>query len=393
MPRDAAIAMLGRKMSALFLFAALLASSSAFAVQDCELNGENVNPSNGNTTAGKTGIMRCKDRDSGQMVREQELKAGKFAGLVRFYDKGRLQREYSENERGNKQGRYREYSAEGKVLREETYENGDSVGLARSYYGDGQLRRATWFAQPGGEQASVDFTERGQLNALRCGDKPLLAPAVDDTRLCGFSGGPSNVEFFGSRGALNARSSYLAGRRIRHETFNDNGNPSSLDEITGNLRVQRRFSTSGVKLRELQYQWDGKNGTLQREQEFSAAGSLTRDKRWAGGKLAVEESFYLNGQLREKKEYGGEGAAAWMQASDYYDTGKIAATGRYTNAMRGRQLPTGTHQRFNEAGKVVAESTYDERGRISREKAWSDTGELLRDDALFEDGSRKAYSR
>lgn len=378
---------------ALFALTALMVSSSAFAVQDCELNGESVNPNNGNTTAGKTGIMRCKDRDSGQMAREQEIKAGKFTGLVRFYEQGKLKREYSENERGNRHGRYREYSAEGKVLREETYENGDSVGLARSYYGDGQLRRATWFAQPGGEQASVDFTERGQLNALRCGDKPLLAPAVDDTRLCGFSGGPSKVEFFGSRGALNARSSYLAGRRIRHETFNDNGNPSSLDEITGNLRVQRRFSTSGVKLRELQYQWDGKNGTLQREQEFSDSGSLTRDKRWLNGKLATDENYYLNGQPRSKIEYSGEGAAAVQQTTDYYDSGKISGSGRYTHAVRGRQLPLGTHQRFNEAGKLIAESTYDERGRIAREKAWDDDGRLLRDDAVFEDGSRRAFAR
>ncbi|MES2414110.1 MAG: hypothetical protein V4614_09935 [Pseudomonadota bacterium] len=372
---------------------ALLLPLSVFAVQDCELNGESVNPNNGNTTAGKTGIMRCKDRDSGQMAREQELKAGKFTGLMRFYQNGKLQREYTENERGNRQGRYREFSADGKILRDENYDNGDSVGLSRSFYSDGQLRRASWLAQPGGEQASVDFTEKGQLNSLRCGDRPLLAPVIDDARLCGFSGSASSVEFFGSRGALNARSSYLAGKRIRHETFNDNGNPSSLDEITGNLRIQRRFSTSGMKLREMQYQVDGKTSTLLRDQEFAASGSLARDKRWVNGKLALEEAFYLNGQPRRKNEYGGEGTSAWMQSTDYYDSGKIAGTGRYANAMRGRQLPTGTHQRFNEAGKVIAESTYDERGRISREKAWSDAGELLRDDAVFEDGSRKAYSK
>lgn len=44
----------------------------AHAVQDCEMNGQHVNPSNGSTTAGKTGIMKCRDRDSGKLVREEE---------------------------------------------------------------------------------------------------------------------------------------------------------------------------------------------------------------------------------------------------------------------------------------------------------------------------------
>ena len=53
--------------------AGLLALSgvAAHAVQDCELNGEHVNPANGNTTQGKTGVMRCKDRESGELQREQ----------------------------------------------------------------------------------------------------------------------------------------------------------------------------------------------------------------------------------------------------------------------------------------------------------------------------------
>ena len=65
---------------------------AALAVQDCELNGQSVNPANGSTTAGRTGLMRCKDRDSGELQREQELKAGVFMGLVRFYEKGKLAR-------------------------------------------------------------------------------------------------------------------------------------------------------------------------------------------------------------------------------------------------------------------------------------------------------------
>ena len=71
------------------------------AVQDCELNGTSVNPANGSTTEGKTGIMRCKDRDSGLLVREQELRVGAFVGLVRHFKDGVLSKEFSVNAKGN----------------------------------------------------------------------------------------------------------------------------------------------------------------------------------------------------------------------------------------------------------------------------------------------------
>jgi antitoxin component YwqK of YwqJK toxin-antitoxin module len=369
----------------------------AHAVQDCELNGQSVNPANGNTTAGKTGLMRCKDRDSGLPTREQALQNGKFMGLVRHYQNGQLQKEYSTNERGNQHGLAREFAPGGQVLREATYDNGSQTGLSRSFYAGGQPRRLTFYALIDGssrEQAYAEFNESGQLQTLRCGDKPLLAPAADDARWCGFGGGgTSNLELFNSRGRLNARSSYLAGQRIRHETLNDKGQPNYQDEVVDATRTERYFNNAGVKRREVQLRLEGKASFTEREQDFSDSGSLTRDRRWSAGKPVSEQSFYLNGQPRSKAEYGGEGNAAWLQTTDYYDSGKVAGTGRYQLTGRSQRLPTGTHQRFNEAGQLVAESLYDDRGRITREKAWDADGKLQRDDAVFEDGSRKAYSK
>jgi hypothetical protein len=53
---------------------------SAHAVQDCDIAGVGVTPANGNTTAGKTGLMRCRDRDSGVIQREQQVQNGAFFG-------------------------------------------------------------------------------------------------------------------------------------------------------------------------------------------------------------------------------------------------------------------------------------------------------------------------
>ncbi|MBK7532099.1 MAG: hypothetical protein IPI47_16285, partial [Piscinibacter sp.] len=75
---------------------------ASHAVQVCDLAGEHVNPANGHTTAGKTGLMRCREGEGGPLQREQELKDGKFVGVVRFYKNGVLERDYSVNERGNR---------------------------------------------------------------------------------------------------------------------------------------------------------------------------------------------------------------------------------------------------------------------------------------------------
>jgi antitoxin component YwqK of YwqJK toxin-antitoxin module len=385
--------------AALIGLVCLLPGAGAWAVQDCELNGEPVNTANGNTTAGKTGLIRCKDRDTGLMMREEALQNGKFMGLVRQFEDGKLKSEYSVNERGNRHGRTREFDPSGQVLSDGNSDNGNSVGLLRVFFPNGKLRSVTFYAQPGGEQAHAEFNDRGQLSRLRCGDKPLLAPAADDARWCGFSGNGSQVEFFSSRGLLTARSSYLGGKRLRHETLNDNGQPSYLDERVGNIRTERYYSPTGVKRREVQSAVDGKTTVKEREQDFAESGALARERRWKGGWPVSDLSFFLNGQPRSKIEYGGNaganagGAPAWRQTTEYHDNGKVASTGRYGSGERQQNLPTGTHQRFDESGQLIAESVYDERGRITREKAWDGDGKLLRDDEVFEDGSRKAFAK
>jgi len=71
--------------SSLVLCAALACvGGRAVAVESCELNGQHVNPSNGNTTAGKSGLMRCRDGEGGPVVREQEPHLPRRAGRARI---------------------------------------------------------------------------------------------------------------------------------------------------------------------------------------------------------------------------------------------------------------------------------------------------------------------
>ena len=187
----------------------------AAAVQDCDIAGVSVNPANGATTAGKTGLMRCVERDTGQVQREQELRDGRYVGLVRFYERGKLLKEHSVNEQGNLQGVGREFGPQGQVVFEGTYDNGQLRGLARRFHPNGKLRRVSFHGTDREPQAAAEFNAEGQLTELRCAAQPQLAPHFDDRSACGFAKAPSRLEFFSDKGILKARGAWQEGRRIR----------------------------------------------------------------------------------------------------------------------------------------------------------------------------------
>jgi antitoxin component YwqK of YwqJK toxin-antitoxin module len=372
--------------AALWVFTA----GAAHAALDCELDGRSVNPSDGNATIGKTGLLRCKERATGEFQREQQLQNGVFTGLMRFYEKGKLAREHTLNASGNIHGVAREFGPSGQILREAIYDDGQERGLVRSFYPGGQLRRATFYASTGTDRVFVEFTERGQISALRCGEAPVLAPVADDARLCGFTGGPSQVQLFDARGILRSRLSYMTGKRVRSQDFYDNGKPSVQDEIVGNQRTERHFSSQGAKRRETVWLLSQRNAVRQREQEFSEKGSLIRDQRWnPAGEPFRDDSYYLNGRPRSKSVYSGSGDARVIEITEFYESGQRAAHGRYLVAGRGRQVPVGKHQRFSETGTLLAESSFDAKGRVTRERSWDENGEIQRDDHVFEDGLKK----
>ena len=52
----------------------------------------------------------------------------------------------------------------------------------------------------------------------------------------------------------------------------------------------------------------------------------------------------------------------------------------------------GTHQTFDVPDLLATETLYDDKGRVTRERQF-DEGKIKRDDAVFEDGSRKAFAK
>ena len=373
--------------------AAAAFTSHAFAIQVCELNGESIDTNNGNSTKGKTGLVRCKDKDTGVVQRETELKNGVWQGVSRYFDKGKLSKEYQQNERGNHDGLSREFSPEGKVIREETYVNGTNTGLSRNWYSNGQLRRATWYAD--GEKAYVEFNEQGQVYGIRCGDKALLSPAFNDAKACGYSGAPSTVEVYDGKGMMRAKLSFDSGKRVRNEELYENGKPSLVTEIKGDQRTDRRWNESGTLVRETSSQIMTERSTVKLiDKAFAESGALTHEQRWnTNADQLLDQTFYLNGQPKTKSVYSIEGGKRVNDETEFSDAGLRVSQGRYLLRDRYGSNPIGVHQRFDDHGTVISESTYDDNGKLTRARTWDTDGTLKRDDAVFEDGSRKAYAK
>ncbi len=382
-------------------------ADAALAVQACELNGQPINPDNGSTTEGKTGLMRCRDGQGGAILREQELQHGKFMGAVRYFQGGVLEKEYRVNERGNRDGLAREWSradAAGKsvLVREETYRDGHNVGLAKSWYPSGTLRRLTFYGDDEREQAYAEFNMQGQLYELRCAARPVLGSDFDDKAACGFSGAPSTVVFYGGKGQPRARAVFVAGVRQKSDTLWDSGAVRDEQEATAGGGIERSFAADGTKRHELQWValTGGRSGRITTlEQEFHESGKLVRERRWKvgerGGEPVSDARWYLNGQPKALIEYVADNGRTLRRDVEFHDNGRKSFEGSWLVGARGErdESAIGTHRRFDADGHLRLERTYDERGHLSHERELDENGKVGRDDEVFEDGSRKAVGR
>ena len=404
----------GRKALPAILLGAL--AVPALAIQTCDLDGQHVNPANGHTTADKTGLMRCRDADTGVLQREQELQNGVFMGLVRFYKNGELEREHRVNEKGNRDGVVREWSVEsGKprvLVREATERNGRTVGLAKSWYPTGERRRLTWYGDEEREQASAEFAPDGKLTDLRCTTKPVFAPEFDDRAACGFAG-PSTVTLAGASLPV-SRLTFVNGERRRTETLYESGSVRELRETTDTIVLERRFAADGTKLREVQCARvtggaasDARPRTVKvLEQEYHASGKLVQEQRWVpddrlGALMTSDVRWYLNGQPRQRTEYATADAQRTRREITYHDNGKPSSEGswivgapasRFDRSDRSER-PVGAHKVYDDNGRLRGERVYDDKGRVTREREWDERGTVVRDDEVYEDGSRKAVGR
>jgi len=227
--------------TATLLAAALALSTGAQAIIRCEMNGKPVNVNNGSETAGLTGLLRCREEDTGQLQREQELRGGKFLGTERFFDRsGKLVRERSVNERGNSQGPVREFWPNGQLKLEEQADNGDTRGVVRAFTQGGKPQRVG-FMQDRQTVFSLEFNEQGQISRLQC---PTTSVVADDRKPCGFEG-RADTALYSAAGEKTGQRLYDNGRLLEATSLQADGKLASQHLFEGGQRVHRSFSSQG----------------------------------------------------------------------------------------------------------------------------------------------------
>lgn len=343
---------------------------------DCELDGQRVNLDNGSTTAGKSGMVVCRDRESGKIVREERWVNGRQLGYRKSTDLFGNVIVANVNERGNLDGEYRSFHPTGRPRSEEAYRDGSRIGLGRFFNRDGGLEKVS-FAEPRkGELAVMAFNARGQLTELRCADRPLLP---DDRKPCGFDG-PAETDLFNARGEPAGRVRHAQGRRVATTVLGAGGVRSASEEVDGARTIRRAYHGGG----ELRLETTFVDGRRRAETEYAREGQKLREAQWDERGLVQETQWFMNGSLK-RKEAPASGAPAGARAlEEYWDNGRLRSRG----VVGERGQPLGLVQTWRESGTPWTEVTYD-KGRPVRKREFDAGGALVSDDEYYEDGSRK----
>lgn len=377
-----------RLRAALAVLAGLCLAGAVHAVPQCELAGEPVNPANGFTTAGKSGLMRCTDDDGPVRLREQTLQDGRLIGPARWVYRDGSRKEHSTNARGNRHGLARAWDAQGTLRREENLDDGEPVGPQKTYAESGHLQRLDYVVDRRIAVSLSTLTD-GTLSELRCAPVSLLP---QDQAVCGHQGRASAVTLHRAPGQPSGTVSYLGGALQRLTVLNAQGalvRSEALHQEAGQplRRVKRVYYPSG--------QMRSETDLLEREpgaapagregvgREWAESGQLTQEIRWALGLERNIQQWYLNGQHKLQQNIAREGRVELRTTESFWDNGKPSAM----NVERNGRL-WGWQRYFNEAGLLLREDEHGERGVLLRRKHFNAQGALEREERFLEDGSR-----
>lgn len=334
----------------LFLSACLFASVAD--ARRCVLNGEEVNPDNGSTTAGKTGVLTCY-RDDGSLWYEQALKDGEHLGLDRFHDEDGSVRERSVNAQGNTEGLAREWYPGGQLKVEGEYRNATPVGEHRAFHPDGSRKSVRIYVKDERSAGlSIEWDAVGKLRELRCAAQSL---SKLDVELCGH-GQARTVELHDQRGQLSERRTLQGGRVSRSEHFDREGKLRGSVDFQAEGRVERELHPNGELARELVVE---------------------------GGYRTQERTWYMNGALKSQITREPVERNARSIVESYADTGLLAQRETSIDGQPQKR------ERFDAAARLAEDWEYAPEGHVARHRKFDANGTVVLDEAFYPDGSRK----
>jgi hypothetical protein len=337
-------------MRTALLFGCLLLSAAADA-RRCELNGEDVNPDNGSTTAGKSGLMRC-FRDDGSLWYEQELKDGEHLGLDRWHDEDGGVRERSVNAQGNTEGRARQWWPGGQLREDGEFRNADAIGTHQSWHRNGQLQALRVYPEAGKPAAlSMEWDDTGRLRELRCAPRSL---AEADRKTCGHAGKVA-VALHDARGRVRETRAIERGEVRRSEHYADGVLAASV-ESTAKGRIETSFHANGA----------------------AAQRDVVED-----GYRVLREQWYMNGAPKVRITVEPKDRDARVVSESFRDDGTL----QERTVEIGRR--TQKRESFDERGALAEDWEHAPEGHVARHRKYAPDGRLLLDEQLYPDGSRK----
>ncbi|MDT4842826.1 MORN repeat variant [compost metagenome] len=341
-----------------------------------------MSPYNGNTTAGKSGLMRCVN-DDGQVRRlDQTLRDGRIHGPVVMELADGERREYSVNERGNRDGLARTFDGKGTLRKEENLEDGSAVGVQKNYAEAGHLQELH-FATGRRTVLTIGYLADGRLTELRCAAVTLVP---QDREVCGHAGRASDVTLYREAGQPVGTVSYLKGQLQRLTVLDREGRLVRTEELKEGRRIKRVFYPSGKPRSEADFIERDPNSREGREgiaREWAESGQLTQETRWADGHEQRIHQWYLNGKQKLRQQIRRDGRNQERTTESFWDNGLPAAV---NNEHNGRLQ--GWQKYFTEAGVLAREDEHGERGVLLRRKHYGAQGVFEREERFLEDGSR-----
>lgn len=318
----------------------LFITAEAWATpQTCTLNNEHVNLNHGGTTAGKTGMIICKNED-GKVVREFEMRNGKEVGKVMRIDWDGNREEYSINEKGNTDGEKKTFHKNGTLIFKGKFVNGNSVGVHKYFYPSGKLKDIYYYEEGRSNSLmNMSLREDGSVTSFHCAKESM---AKEDKQVCGW-GKKITTKLF------NQEVTMLDGKQINEIQFDRN-----------NKKVLERSTTDGMTI----------------EKRFFETGELKEENTFKDRIQLTSKEYFMNGKMSKETTFEDVDKKVLQTIKTYYDDGSLMSEGKYFRGGRyaGRDKPHGEIKTYYMNGKLQSSENYIDGERNGEFNYFDDKG-------------------
>ena len=305
--------------------------------------------------------------------------------IIKYYSQNNIERRYTLNDNGNRDGLYETYYYNGQVETRGFYKDGKEDGVFEWYHSDGQLYRKQPYKNGKMDGLYEEYFGDGKLGKkYTCKDGKMDGPyeeyfengnlkkkcAYKDDKLDG------SYEEYYENGKLKKKCTYKNGKKDGpYEDYHENGQLDTKcaykdGEYDG---LYEEYTSDGQLLLKIAYKHGKENGPYEK---YSQAGKLVKkcvykDGEYDGpyeeysndGKLLFKcvykdseydgpyEEYYKTGNLKKKCTYkNGEYDGSY---EEYYENGQLETKCTYKNGKK-----DGSYEDYHENGQLDTKCAY-----------------------------------